>query len=73
MTRDQKICWELDKLYYNCSDPRSDGYTAFGYKQDLLKIKYHLNKLLHKCPTFVGETEFVDKLEKDFAWELLKK
>lgn len=63
----------LNKLYRECSDARNDGWTAFGYKQDLLKIKYHLEKLINKCPTFSGETEFIEDLEKEITWEILQK
>lgn len=54
-TVEQQI-WDA---YYYCTDPRMDGYTQFAKKQALYKIKWLVDDLLPKCPTFVGEQEFV--------------
>lgn len=70
--KSNKICIELEKMYRECSDMRNDGWTAFGYKQSLIRIKYHLESLLNKCPKFSGEEEFIESIEKDITWDTLK-
>jgi len=67
------ICLALNHMYRECSDARNDGWTAFGYKQELIQIHYHLQNLLTKCPTFAGEQEFIDDIEKNLTWDILKK
>jgi hypothetical protein len=45
--------------YYKVTDPRMDGFYCFANKQKLYEIKWLVDSLLSKCPTFVGEEEFV--------------
>lgn len=72
-TSSDTICLDISSLYRECCDTRNDGWTAFEYKKDILKIKYHLENLINKCPTFIGETEFIEELEKEITWEILQK
>ena len=39
-----------------CSDPRNDGFIAWGVKQDLYQLKWMLDDLMKDCPEF-GEME----------------
>lgn len=45
--------------YYKATDPRMDGFYQFGHKQKLYQIKWLVDNLLPKCPSFVGEEEFI--------------
>ena len=39
-----------------CNNPKTDGFIAWGVKQDLYQLKWMLDELLKDCPVF-GETE----------------
>lgn len=60
-TAEQQI-WDA---FYYCTDPRMDGFSQFYKKQKLYEIKWLVEELLPKCPTFVGEDEFVQSKGKD--------
>ena len=53
-----------------------DGFTLWRYKQDLWLLKYHVDELLNKCSTFVGEKDWIDEVEKELhqikVWDKLK-
>jgi len=49
----------------------NDGFIQWGCKQDLLKVKYQLDELLRNAPTFAGEEEFVNELNKQIVWSRL--
>lgn len=58
---------------YECRDSRTDGWTAFGIKQDLYQIKWALDDALRQCPIFVGEDEWLREQEQKRIIEILKK
>lgn len=71
--------WNVDDIvrqihcaYYACTDPRMDGFTTWGVKQDLYQIKWILDDLIRKCPTFVDEDLWVREQEKDRVVKILK-
>jgi hypothetical protein len=66
------IVSQINTMSYECSSPMTDGFNAWGIKQDLLRIKWILDDALARCPTFVDEAEFVDKHEKDVLIKILK-
>ncbi len=49
----------------------NDGFTQWHCKQDLLIVKYQLDELLRNSPTFAGEQEFIDQLDKQLVWKRL--
>jgi len=53
------IIWDIQKLGYNCTDPRMDGYYQWGQKQKLYQIVWETQRQLKKCPTFYGEEEWL--------------
>jgi hypothetical protein len=63
---------QINSAYYICSDSRQDGFTAWGVKQDLYQMKWHLDEMLDKCPTFVDEEEWIKEQEKYKMWRTLK-
>lgn len=74
-----KISWDADKIiselractaqassYYN------DGFSAWGCKKDLLRVKYALEEMLERCPTFSSEEQkFHDEMSKQKTWRTL--
>jgi hypothetical protein len=69
----EKIEQELWKIKFACTDPRMDGFTTWGCKKDLIVLKYYIDEMLEQCPTYSVEQEFVDKLEQQKTFNLLKK
>tara|TARA_B110000977_G_scaffold195197_1_gene273182 strand:+ start:6600 stop:7391 length:792 start_codon:yes stop_codon:yes gene_type:complete len=63
---------EINKIAYGESDPRMDGYTTFGCKQDLYKVLFHVQEKLNNCSTYEGErgwakaAVFSPVFEKDY-------
>ena len=64
---------EMWKIKHAATDPRQDGFTTWGCKQDLLLLKYYLDDLLSDCPTYVGEEEFIEELEAERTFKILKR
>tara|TARA_R110000822_G_scaffold2633_3_gene12235 strand:- start:1831 stop:1995 length:165 start_codon:yes stop_codon:yes gene_type:complete len=50
-----------------------DGFTTWPCKQDLIVLKYYIDELLDQCPTYSVEQEFIDELEQQKTFNLLKK
>ena len=69
----QKIEQEIWKIKFAATDPRMDGFTTWGCKQDLIRLKYYIEDALEDCSTYVGEQEFVDQLEAERTFRVLKK
>ena len=69
----QKIENDLWQIYFAMTDPRMDGFVTWGCKQDLLRIKYYLDDLLQDSPTYVGEDKFVEELEAEKTFKILKR
>lgn len=70
--------WDVDDIQRQlnaCSaqvhSTYNDGFTAWYCKKDLLTVKYQLDELLRTAPTFAGEDEFVEELNKQTVWKRL--
>lgn len=63
------IVSQLHRIGSEASNPRNDGWTARGCKQELFQIKCLIEDIYRKLPTFVGEEEW----EKERVAELLKR
>lgn len=57
--------------YHNCTDPRMDGYTTWASKQRLYEIKFAVDEALEKCPTYVGEEEYLEDIKLKKAIRIL--
>lgn len=66
------IVSQINIMTLECRSPLNDGFTQWGIKQDLLRIKWILDDALNRCPTFVGEEEFIEKHEQDVTIKILK-
>ena len=49
-----------------------DGFTTWGCKQDLWEIKFALDDMLHRCPTYEPETEWLREQEAEKIVRILK-
>jgi hypothetical protein len=63
------IATQLHRMALEANDPRNDGWTARGCKQELYQLKCLIEDIYQKLPTFVGEEEW----EKERVAELLKR
>lgn len=64
-----QIKGDLSMIAHECGWPGNDGYTAFELKKKLMDVKFLVEDLIEKCPTFVGEEEWlherlIEKLKK---------
>lgn len=75
----KKKNWDVDELLRQisnitreCTSPYNDGYTAWGLKQDLYTLKFHLDECLNNCPSFGPEEEWLTEQEKKKVIKILK-
>ena len=68
----EKIEQEIWKIKFAATDPKMDGFTTWGCKQDLIRLKYYIENALEDCSTYVGEQEFIDQLEAERTFKVLK-
>ena len=50
-----------------------DGFNGWGCKQKLYEIKFVLDDYLERCPTYVGEDEWLEEKRLDKAVNKLSK
>ena len=62
---------EIHAAGHDASDHRSDGYTQWGAKQDLYRLKWVLEDVLRRCPPFSGEQDWVREQEKKKVMKIL--
>jgi hypothetical protein len=63
---------EIRKAAHECSHTRTDGFVAWGIKQDLYQVKWMLDDLLKDCPTFGPEAEWLREQEQKKIIKILK-
>jgi hypothetical protein len=64
---------QLLKAHGEICSAYNDGWTAFGVKQNLYEIKFLLDEILKRQPTFVGEEEWLTEQHKKQMWSELKR
>lgn len=69
---ENNIINELRRAYVEVASPYNDGFTSWMCKQELYRIKFELDALLEKCPTFADEEEFLKQHEQQQIWKRLK-
>lgn len=62
---------QVDACAAQMSSGYNDGFTQWHCKQDLLILKYQLDEILRTAPTFAGEEEFIEQLDKTIVWKRL--
>jgi hypothetical protein len=66
------ITWSIQKLGYNCTDPRMDGYYQWGQKQKLYQILWETQRQLKRCSEFYGEDEWLAEHAEELIIDKLK-
>lgn len=51
---------------------RNDGYIQWEIKQDLYRLKWLIDNILHNAPTFEGEQEFLKEHQAAEVWHIMK-
>lgn len=67
------IISEIGKIHWAGTDPRMDGFITWTCKQDMYKIKWAVDEMLSKMPTYSVEEEFLEEHKKELVWKALKK
>lgn len=60
----EKAVREINAAAFDACNPSNDGFTAWGAKQDLYRIKWIVETALKKCPTFSIEDDWLKEQEK---------
>lgn len=76
-----KITWDADKIISElraaaaqANSSYNDGFSAWGCKKDMLKVKYALDEMLATTSHFSHlEDRFVEEQEKTQVWKTLSK
>jgi hypothetical protein len=56
----------MQQLYFAASDPRADGFTTWEYKKDLHEIKFALEEMIRKCPSYTDiESQWLREQEAE--------
>jgi len=63
---------QISSLARECTSPYNDGFVGWGCKQDLYKIQEAVNEALRRCPTYVGEEEWLTEQEQKRIIKILK-
>ncbi len=66
-----RIISDLQQIYFATTDPRMDGFTTWACKQDMYRVKFALDEMLNKCPTYAPEAEFLEEHNKQLVWKAL--
>ena len=64
---------QLQRMYWACTDPKMDGFVTWGCKQDLYRVKFLVDELLKKCPTYSVEADWLREQEAEQIVQILKK
>lgn len=67
-----RVISECQKMYFGANDPYVTGWNNWPCKQDLYRVKFVLDEMMDKAPTYVGEKEWLNEMEKEKVWQTLK-
>ena len=68
----ENVHWTIRDLHRQITDYRITGYESFEYKKDLYQIKFSVDHALKNSPTFEGEQEWLDDLQKRQIVNIIK-
>lgn len=60
--------WQWDGVMH---DPMIDGFNGWGCKQKLYEIKFMLDEMIEKAPTYSGENEWLEEQQTKRAFRKL--
>lgn len=77
-----KITWDsvgiisqLRQCYAQLTSTYNDGFSQWGCKQELYRVKFELDRMLDNSPKFHGEQEWLEEQtverEKQQIWKAL--
>jgi hypothetical protein len=55
-----------------CANLKTDGFVAWGVKQDLYQLKWLIEEELKNCPEFAPESEWLREQEQKKIIRILK-
>jgi hypothetical protein len=64
---------KLMKAHGEICSPYNDGFTTWGVKKELYEIKWLLDEMLKRQPTFNDEEEWLIEQNKKRVWSELKR
>jgi hypothetical protein len=67
----EKIISDMQRIAADMNSMYNDGWTQWGAKQDLYRIKFEVERLLATSPYFSMEQQWLDEQEKLRMWEKL--
>lgn len=67
------IKFKLMKSHGEICSPYNDGWTSWELKKELYDIKWLLEEMLKRQPTFSGEEEWLVEQNKKQVWSELKR
>ena len=67
-----KVIADCQKMYRGANDPYVTGFVNWPCKQDLYRVKFAVDEMLKDTSTFGGETEWLEELQKEKMWQILK-
>lgn len=63
----------VESTYWNITDPRMDGFSTWGLKQQLYQLQFKLQEAIDNSPKYHGEEEWLAEQRTQQAFNLLKK
>ncbi len=69
----EQIVNQLRSCGYAMGDPYMDGFTTWGCKQDLYRVKFILDEILENAPTYAPEAEWLADQEKEKTWKIISR
>ena len=67
-----RVIGECNKMYRGAIDPYATGWNNWPCKQDLYRVKFAVDEMLARTPTFSGEEEWLEEQEKQKVMRILK-
>lgn len=67
------IVLSVQRAGYDLSDMNLDGFTQFEVKKELYQIKWAIDQVLQKSPSFCGEEQWLEEQSKQKMWKELKR
>ena len=64
---------QLRACEFAMNDPRMTGYVTWECKKDLVKIKFVLEEILEKSPTYVVEDKWIEEMAKEKTWKIISR
>ena len=68
-----RVIGECQKMYHGATDSNMTGWVNWPCKQDLYRVKFAVDEMLKNTSTFADEAEWLEQLEKQQMWKVLKK